>query len=394
MSAGAPNGSHNDGPLIYLIAGEPSGDLLGGRLMASLKDRQPGVRFAGVGGARMGEQGLDSLFPMSELSTMGLAEIVPHIPHLLQRIKQTVAEVERLRPAVLITIDAPEFNFRVAKKLQGQGIPLIHYVAPTVWAWKPWRARKVAAFLDHLMALLPFEPPYFEAEGLDCTFVGHPVVVGGADGGDGAAFRGRHGIGPDERLLCVLPGSRRGEVGRLLPVFSETVDLLARRFPDLRLVVPTAETVAEAVEEGVAGWPLPTIVTQGEAEKFDAFAAADLALAASGTVALELAMAGTPAVIGYRLHKISAFLARRLVKVDYANIANIILDRPAVPEYLLEDCHADMLAPELIRLLEDPAARTEQTAAVGEAMRQLGVGGPSPSERAADVVLEVIGRGG
>jgi lipid-A-disaccharide synthase len=382
------------GPLVFLIAGEVSGDLLGARLMAALKERTGGaVRFAGIGGPRMEAEGLESLFPLSDLAVMGLAEILPRLPLLLRRISEAVAEVRRLRPDAVVTIDAPDFSFRVGRRLAGQGIPLVHYVAPTVWAWRPGRARKVAAFLDHLLALLPFEPPYFESEGLPSTFVGHPVVEGGAGHGDGARFRVAHGIGPDDPVLCVLPGSRQGEVTRLLPVFEEAVRGLARRHPALTVVVPTVGPVRRRVAEAVRSWPVRTIVLDGDREKFDAMDAATAALAASGTVALELALSGLPAVIAYRVSPLTAALARRLIRVRYVNLVNLMLGRMLVPELIQDDCTSDRLATEVDRLLSEPEARRAQVEGVAEVARWLGRGGQAPGERAADVVLDVIRRG-
>ena len=300
-----------EGPLVFLVAGEPSGDELGARLMAAIEQRRR-VRFAGVGGPLMEARGLSSLFPMAELSVMGLAEVVPHLPKLIRRLSQTAAAVRQCRPAVLLTIDSPGFNFRLAKRLKGAGVPIVHYVAPSVWAWRPGRARAVAGYLDHLMALLPFEPPYFEAEGLATTFVGHPVLEDGLDGiverGDGEGFRRRHRIPPGATVLCVLPGSRRSETGRLLPVFARTLGLLKEQFADLYAVVPTVDTVADEVTAAAAGWPVPAVVIAAASEKAAAFAAADVALAASGTVALELAVAGVPAVIAYRVHPLTGWL--------------------------------------------------------------------------------------
>ena len=218
-----------EGPLLYLIAGEPSGDLLGGSLMAALKHRTGGqVRFAGVGGPKMIEQGLEPLFPMTELAVFGLAEILPRLRRLMRRGEETVADIARLRPAALVTIDSPGFTLRVAQRVVPLGVPRVHYVAPSVWAWKPERAAKIAKYLTHLLALLPFEPPYFEKEGLPCTFVGHSAIEGPAGRGDGAAFRARHGLAPNRRVIVMLPGSRTGEIDRLLPVFLETLRRLQR----------------------------------------------------------------------------------------------------------------------------------------------------------------------
>ncbi|WP_029008137.1 lipid-A-disaccharide synthase [Azospirillum halopraeferens] len=382
-------------PLVFLIAGEPSGDALGARLMAALKRLTGGnVRFAGIGGERMAAEGLDSLVPQAELALFGVVELLPQLPNLIRRLNQTTAEVLRLRPDVLVSIDSPGFTVRVAKRVRAAApdIALIHYVAPTVWAWKPKRAAKYAAIYDHLLAILPFEPPYFEREGLPCTFVGHSVVESGAGAGDGAAFRARHGIAPDARVVAVLPGSRRGEVRRLLPDFRATLERLWPAHPTLMAVVPTVATVREHVRDEVAGWPLRTIVVEGEAEKHDAFAAAEAALAASGTVALELALAGLPAVIAYRLNPLTVAVYRRLIKVKYVNLVNLMLDRMLVPELLQGDCRPDRLAAALGRLLDDPAARREQVEGVAEVARWLGRGGTPPSERAARVVLDVIER--
>ena len=378
---------------VFLVAGEPSGDALGGRLMAALAEETGGnVRFAGIGGEAMAEAGLASLFPMSELSVMGLVEVLPRLPRLMRRLRQTGDAVIAGRPDVVVTIDSPGFTLRLARRLKGAGIPIVHYVAPTVWAWKPGRAPKMARIVDHLLALLPFEPPYFEAVGLRCTFVGHPVVESGADQGDGPGFRQHHGVAPEAPLLVVLPGSRQGEIERHLPVFGETLRRLAAGRPSLRVAVPTVEAMAGAVAAGVRTWPGDPVVLRGRAERFAAFAAADVALAASGTVALELAMARTPAVIAYRMNPVTAWLARRLVKVRYVNLINIILDRAVVPELLQEDCQPQRLAAEVGRLLDDSSAGDTQIAAVGEALALLGYGGESPGRRAAREILAVVAR--
>jgi lipid-A-disaccharide synthase len=380
-------------PLVYVIAGEPSGDALGGRLMAALKQRTGGaVRFAGIGGEHMAAQGLQSLVPLHELAIMGVAEVLPRARLILRRVNETVAEIVRLRPAAVVTIDSSGFTWRVAQRLRrrGETLPLIHYVAPMVWAWRGGRARRMARWYDHLMALLPFEPPYFTAVGLSCSYVGHPVVESGADKGDGAEFRRRHGIAPEAPLLTVLPGSRRGEVGRLLPVFAGAVALLAKTRTGLRVVVPTTDTVADMVSAGVADWPVPTTVVRGTADKYDAFAASDAALAASGTVALELAMARLPAVIAYRISPLTHALVRRIVKVQYANLVNVVLGRMAVPELLQHDCTAERLAGEVGHLLDDADHRNEQIAACQSALRELGYGALAPGLRAADEVLAVI----
>lgn len=378
-------------PLIFIIAGEPSGDVLGGRMMAALRDLLGGqIRFAGVGGEMMRSQGLDSLFPMQELSIMGVAEILPHLPLLTRRIRETAEAVDAARPQALLTVDSPDFTRRVARRVKDRAIPRIHYVAPTVWAWRPWRAKGFARDFTHLLALLPFEPPWFEPAGLPTTFTGHPVVESGADKGDGAAFRKRHGIDPDDPLICVLPGSRRGEVSRLGGIFGEAMRIFAERRAGSRLVMPTVEGVAPLVESMVADWPGEAVVVRGQKEKYDAMAASNLALAASGTVALELALAGLPTVIGYRISPVTHFLVRRtLVRTRYAHLINIIEDREIVPELIQRDCRADRLAAELERLTGPEGAA--QVAAVQPALEALGLGGEPPSRRAARAMLDIIG---
>lgn len=381
--------------LIYVIAGEPSGDLLGGRLMAGLKARTGGnVRFAGIGGEAMRAEGLDSLFPMAELTVMGLTEVLPRIPRILRRAKETLADIEARKPDAIVTIDSWGFTGRIQKacKQRFPDLPRIHYVAPMVWAWKPERTKKLAAVLDLLMTLLPFEPEWFEKEGLRSVHVGHPVIESGAEKGDGAAFRARHGIAADAQVLVVLPGSRQSETGRLLPVFAETLARLAKTHPDLVVVTPTVETVADKVRGAAAHWPLRTIVVDNRAEKYDAFAAGTAALAASGTVALELALAGLPSVITYMVSPLTAFIARNFMgfKIKWATLANMVMDRAVMPEFLQEECRAELVAPVLAGLLDDAGDRVARRADMAEAMVRLGYGGASPSDRAAATVLDYI----
>ncbi|MDP6706130.1 MAG: lipid-A-disaccharide synthase [Alphaproteobacteria bacterium] len=375
-----------------LVAGEPSGDLLGARLMSALGERTHGrARFFGVGGEAMSAQGLESLFPMSELSVMGLAEVLPRVPRLFRRLRETQAAALAAGPDALVTIDSPGFNFRLAKRLRGHGIPLVHYVAPSVWAWRPGRARKVAGFLDHLLALLPFEPPYFERHGLACSFVGHPAVEGGVGAGEGERFRQGHQVGAAP-LVLLLPGSRMMEVGRHLPIFEATLARLRRGQPDLVAALPAAPAVAGAVLTGVGRWPGRNLVVVGEAEKFDAFAAADAALAVSGTVTLELALAATPTVVAYRGNLLSAAIARRLLRIEHVSLANILLGRELQPEFLQENCQADGLAAALEARLAGGA--DEPLAEAARALKSmLAPDGARPSSRAADVVLEVVRKG-
>jgi len=376
-----------DAPLFFLVAGEASGDLLGARLMAALKKKTNGkVRFAGVGGPRMQAEGIELLFPQSDLAHMGLFELIRHLPLIFRRMREVVAAVKTLRPAALVTIDSPDFSFRVAKKLKGQGIPLIHIVAPSVWAWRAGRAKKVAGFLDHLLALLPFEPPYFTKEGLPCTFVGHPLVESGAGHGDGARFRAGRGINEKALLLAVLPGSRAGEVGRLLPVFGEVIARLHDAHPTLEVVVPVVPAVEAMIRQAAQSWPVPVHFTQNDADKYDALAACRAALACSGTVSVELAMAGVPSVIAYRIGALTAALYRRLIKVRFATLLNIMQDREVMPEFIQADCTADKITPALDLLLTDERAAAAQKKDLTAMAGWLGQGVFIPSEKAAETV--------
>ena len=383
-------------PLIYLIAGEPSGDAIGGKLMAALREGTGGaVRFAGIGGEAMAAQGLTSPVALHELAIMGIAEVLPRALTIIRHAKAAAAEIRRLRPAAVVTIDSSGFTWRVAQRLREGGekeLPLIHYVAPMVWAWRGGRARRMARWYDHLMTLLPFEPPYFAKVGLAATYVGHPVIESGADRGDGPGFRRRFGISPHAKVLAVLPGSRRGEVRKLLAPFGGAVERLAARHPGLVVVMPTTETVAEMVTEGTRGWPAPVHVLRGERDKYDAFAAAEAAIAASGTVALELALAQVPAIVAYRVAPSTVWFLRTFGKIDYAHMVNIMLRREAVPELMQKDCNPERLAAEIERLWADPALPAAQAAACREVLLQLGLGELRPSRRAAEVVLDIIAR--
>jgi lipid-A-disaccharide synthase len=377
-------------PCVFVVAGEPSGDVLGGRLMAALREMtEDRATFAGVGGPAMAGQGLDSLFPMEELSVMGVAEVLPHLPRLIRRVRETAAAVDAVAPDIVVTIDAPSFADSVVKRIRSRSIPRVHYVAPTVWAWRPWRVGKIRRNYNAVLALLPFEPPFFERAGVRCDFVGHPVVEYGAGQGDGAAFRARHGIAAADTLICVLPGSRRGEVTRHSAAFGGALALLAQRRPGLRVVVPTVPGVAGLVKRLTSEWPVAALVVEGEDEKYAAMAASDAAIAASGTVALELGIAGVPSVIAYILSPATALLLRLLVRVQFASILNIILGRAVVPERLQAHCTAENLAADIERLLgPDGEAQIE---ALAPALAALGTEGEPPSRRAARAVLDMIG---
>ncbi len=374
---------------VFVVAGEPSGDELGARLMAALR-RLCGdkVRFAGVGGPAMEAEGLQSLFPMAELSVMGLIEVLPHIPRLLARIKQTAAAVDAMSPDVVVTIDSPSFAERVVQRIRNRYIPRIHYVAPTVWAWRPWRVRSIRRHFDLVLCLLPFEAPFFEKAGVPCRFVGHPVVEYGADRGDGPGFRRKYGVAEDDVLICVLLGSRRSEVLRLAKPFAGALARLAETHPNLRAVVPTVGGVAGLVRELCDAFPVPTLVVEGRAEKYAAMAASNAAIAASGTVALEIALAGLPAVIAYKVSPVTAGLLRVLMLVRYVNLINLILRREVVPERLQYRCTPEILAAEVETLLGPAGAA--QIREAGTALAALGATGDPPSLRAAQAVIDTV----
>ena len=378
-------------PLVYLIAGEPSADNLGAHLMSALKKiTNEKIRFAGVGGPAMITQGLVSLFPMEELSVMGLAEVLPKVIALQRRIFETKANILKVKPDVVIGIDSPDFNFRVAKKLVGKGIPLMHFVAPSVWAWRPRRAEKIARIIDHLMTLLPFEPPYFEKFGLKTTYVGHPVLESGADRGDGAAFRDRYRIDKKERVILLLFGSRRTEIARHIPEFLETISLLREMVGSFRVITVASPYTKDIISKAIKAWPYDITLISDPSQKFDAFAASDVSLAASGTVALELAMAMVPSIIAYRTNPFTAWFVKRLIKISFANLVNLTLEREVIPEFLFERCQANLMAPALQKLITSGHARIQQSEGYAEALRQLGKGGEAASQRAALTIIEVI----
>ncbi|MEM9726134.1 MAG: lipid-A-disaccharide synthase [Pseudomonadota bacterium] len=418
---------------VFMIAGEPSGDRLGAALIRGLRAEadQP-LHLSGVGGAAMAAEGLQSLFELDEITVMGVAEVLPRLRRILARIAEVAAAIVAQSPDLVVSIDAPDFGLRVAKAARarfpdGAARPLFaHYVAPSVWAWRPGRARKYAARLDHLLALLPFEPPYFHAHGLSCDFVGHPIVESMGDAAAraeaAAGFRAAHGIRPETPLLAALPGSRRGETSRLAPVFKAAIAELLRLRPDLvrrglRVVAPLAEGRAAELLADPEPWPASPVFidprgrafAEAEAAKRAALAAADAALAASGTVSLELAAACAPMVIAYRVAPATAFIVRRLVQIESATLVNLLrpgsepgapgrerLGPPPVPEFFQERCQPNLLAEALSELFPQEGrrspARAAQLEAAGAALAQLGAGQAPPSRRAARSLLEALAR--
>ncbi len=376
--------------LIYLVAGEHSGDVLGGRLMRALRAQHADLRFAGVGGPRMVAEGLEPLFPMQELAVMGLVEVLPRLRRLSRRLREVESDIRARRPDVLVTIDSPGFCLRLLKRLRGAGIPRLHYVAPQVWAWREKRVRAFPGLWDELLCLLPFEEAFFAGHGLPVRFVGHPVLESGADGGDAARFRALHGLDPARPVLVLMPGSRRSEVPRLLPVFGRMLALLARDLPGLVPVVPTAAAVAETVRRAAGNWALSPIMVTDIAEKHDAYAAASAALTKSGTSTLELALAGVPMAVTYRVNPLTAAMARRMIRVPHVAMVNLLAGRAVVPELLQQECNPARLAEVVRTLLADETMARAQREAFRGVIASLGGPDGHPSQAAAREVLTLL----
>ena len=382
---------------IYVIAGEASGDLLGGRLLKALYEKLDGkVQFFGVGGDTMQEAGLKSLFPMTDLSVMGFTEILPKLPLLMRRLKETEQHIKIQRPDALITIDAPGFNFRLAKKLQKHPFPIIHYVAPSVWAYHKERAKKCAGFLDHLLTLLPFEPPYFTEHNLSTTFVGHSILESGADQADGEKFRQKHKIDPAIPLICILPGSRVMEINRLAPIFAKSFEKLSYFYPQAKAIVPCLPHLTPQIKQifrRELGMLYDQVVfVKDVSQKYDAMAACNVAIAASGTVTLELALAKVPMVVAYRLNPLTAMLAKRVLTLDYVTLVNILQNKEIIPEFLQENCTADNIALSVESILKNPKKALQQLEQTEISLKMLRADGANPSEKAADAILGVLGK--
>lgn len=371
---------------VYLITGEPSGDLLGSRLMRALKKQTNGnVEFMGVGGETMQAEGLTSLFDIKDLAVMGLLEVLPGLPKILRHMKNVIADIQIKQPDIIVTIDSYSFCARIHKKLKKAKctIPHVHYVAPQVWAWKKGRAKTVAKFIDHMFCLLPSEPAYFTPYGMATTFVGHPVIEGGASKGNGQAFRKNHLISQQTMVITMLPGSRKNEVAYLLPTFKQAVEQFAQTHPDICVVVPTVQTVCKQIKTMLKGWSIPFIVVEGEPDRYDAFAASNIAIAASGTVSLELAMADVPHLIAYKVNKLTGLLARILLKIKYVNLINILSGREIIPELLQDNCTPEKIVQTMEGLLT-------QEADLKRHMNVLGFGGAlTPSEAMAANVIKM-----
>ena len=377
---------------VYLIAGEPSGDLLGSRLMRAMIAKNPETEFYGIGGDTMQREGLNSLFDISELAVMGLLEVLPSLPKILKRFSQTIEDIKKVKPDVVVTIDSWSFSSRIHKLLRRNKIKVlqVHYVAPQVWAWKKKRAKTMYKYIDHLLTLFPYEPKYFTPYKLATTFVGHPVIESSVLWASGEDFRNRYNIDENARLMAVLPGSRHTEVSRLLPVFLEVVKKIKEKYPEFCFVIPTVSTVEERVKKMIDDSGLPIIVVNNESDRHDAFCAADVAVAASGTVALELAMVDTPHIIGYKLSVASAWLAKHFLKIQFVNLSNILLGREIVPELLQENCNEEKILYYVEELLKKQTLYDRQIEGFSKVKEVLGLGEQTPSANACDVICDLL----
>jgi lipid-A-disaccharide synthase len=375
----------------FLVAGEESGDALGAGLMCAMRERSPqGIRFEGVGGEAMQAEGLRSRFALAEIATMGLVDVARRLPRLLACIRETASAAVAARPDVLVIIDSPDFTHRVARRVRRAApqIPIVNYVSPSVWAWRPWRARAMRRYIDHVLALLPFEPAAHEKlGGPPCSYVGHPLAAKAARLRPDESERQRRRADPP--VLLVLPGSRRSEVGRLLAPFAATVERVRAEVGPLELVLPTVPHLVEAIAAATRGWPLAPRIVLDQADKQAAFRVARAALAASGTVTLELAIAGVPTVAAYRVTAFEAAVARRLIRVPSVILANLVLGENCIPELLQEDCTPERLAAALIPLLGDTPERQRQVDAFARLDEVMQIGATDPAARAAEIVLDL-----
>lgn len=379
---------------IVLIAGEPSGDALGASLIPALKKIEPGVRLSGLGGHRMEELGFKSLFPIAELSVMGIFEVLPKIPALLKRIQETVDYIKAKKPNIVVTIDSPDFSFRVAQKVRekmGADAPkLIHYVAPTVWAWREGRAANIAKIYDGVMCLFDFEPVYFEKENMKAAFVGHPIVERDVAAASGTVYRDEVGISLREMTVGILMGSRVSEVNRHGPILAGAATLLAKKIPGdpPHLIVPTLPQTEDLVWKHLKSYPGPVHITRRLDLKWHAFKAMDIALAVSGTVGLELAVLGTPHIIAYKTNPLTYMIARPMVRTPYGHLVNIMMDKRVVPEFIQKDATPEKIAEEALALMIDQRSRKRQVEYFEQVKPRLGFGDvKTPSQKAAEFIF-------
>jgi lipid-A-disaccharide synthase len=379
---------------VMLVAAEASGDALGGELARALKHRlgPDNVRFVGVGGEQMAREGVQSPFDIGQLSILGLFEGLMAYPRVVARADETAALAAREKPDIAVLIDSWGFTLRVAARLRrlDPNLSLVKYVGPQVWASRPGRARTLARAVDHLLAIHSFDAPYFEKEGLKTTFVGNPSLARDFSGADGGRLRAAIGAGPDDPILLMLPGSRPSEIARVMPPFEDAAALLMAERPNLRVVVPVAPTVAGLVKARLAQWPHRADLVEDDGLKYDAMKAATVALACSGTVTTELALAGCPMVVAYRIGAITYALLKPLIRTPFITLLNIAAGRAVAPEMIQADCNGPALARALAERLDDAGLRARQVAEQNQALDRMGRGQPDPSERAAEVIAGML----
>lgn len=379
--------------LIYLIAGEPSGDMLGARLMRALKEQNPEIKFKGVGGDNMQKEGLTSLFNITDLAIMGLVEVIPSIPKVLKHIKNTINDIIETKPDIVITIDSWSFSARIHKALRKKNIKIkqMHYVAPQVWAWKKRRAKTMYKYIDHLLTLFPNEPQYFTPYKLKTDFVGHPAIESSMLSVDTKDFKQKHNIPENKEIALILPGSRHNEVANLLPTFLETISLLKKKYDNLFFVLPTVSTVENRVRNIVKEYSSDVLIINTQQERYQASRLAKFAIAASGTVALELAIINVPHLVCYRVPRLTAWVAKHFTNIKYINLTNILLNKPIVPELLQEDCNKETISNIVDDLLNEQSLlyKKEQTG-FADLRQNLGFGVLNPSKNAANIILDVI----
>jgi lipid-A-disaccharide synthase len=376
-----------------IVAGETSGDLLGADLIEAISALYPDATLSGVGGPAMTRAGFSSLFDMSEIAIMGLGPILANLRRLFGLVDLTAAHACDTRPDIVVLIDSPEFNHRVAARIKKRhaDIPVICYVAPSVWAWRRGRARKMARHFDAVLSLFPFESHIFKAlSGPPCHFVGHPIVARFQSYAPIADFRGKYNIPAAGKLLCVLPGSRMSEIRKLAPIFEQTIARVSAQVEDLSVVIPVVAHTREAVRARVANWPVEPILVEEESDKIAAFSAANAALAASGTATLELGMAGLPSVIAYKMGGLMGALLMRVLRVPSAVIVNLVLDAPVMQEFLEDRCTADLITPAVCDLLQDDGLNAAKRAHLAPLADELGSPGQSPAARAAEIIRSLI----
>lgn len=377
---------------IFIIAGEPSGDLLGSRLMHAMIDDTKGkIKFSGIGGTSMNSiKGFKSTFDISDIAVMGLTEVLSKVSIIKKRIKQTVLKIQKEKPDCIITIDSPGFCKRVVNQVKAKGldIPCVHYVAPQVWAWKEDRAEGLAKTFDHLLCFFPFEPKYFEKFGLSCSVVGHPVIE--RVKGNKSEFFKAHPSLKGNKILTVLPGSRKGEVKRMFPVFKKSIKLIQNEVPNLKVIIPVVNTVEKLVIKKAKKLKVETIIIKGEENRYNAFASSDLAIATSGTVTLELSVMNIPTIMSYKISRLSYAIMKRFVKLKYFSLVNILNKKLIIKEFIQHDANAKTISSQAVKYLKSKKATDKIKKDLKQGCKILSVGKTPPSKLASKAVLDFI----